>query len=192
MGSVNIKGKLFKTAGDLLREPLAAKGFNRIRWMSGFHVYAKDLEEVRWAVMLTRLPNPGEDALEFTAELLVALPSLEQKFGRDPDNWTMAPIRLHVKRFPAFPQYILGQSMSWACGTTLEVQIACSEICSLLTEHGFDYFDPFTTPASVAAALRSGGFQISRGRARALYDADVIEGKIDPGLTPFAPSRDPL
>lgn len=177
---MNSKAALLKCVVSRLEPWLESREFTRLEYKQPWRVYAREVGEVVWIFALTRLPGSGPDAVLFSCELVVHVPDLNHQLGQDQENWTLAPIRLSLGRLPRFPEFEVNDEETWSCNSAETCETASDEIISILDAKGMAFLAPINNKTAVASELRKGGPHINRGRQKALYDAEILEGSINP------------
>jgi len=170
---------------------LDEQGYEKLEASSRFRVFSKNANDLTFFVAFSKLPPARFPECEATIypELLVSVPELNEKLGIELTNWTFGPIRISLRRLDTFPRFDPESSEVWCVNTPQEAEAAASEILELLESRGSEVFGRYLSPSDVANDSRVGGQHVFRGGTKGVYDADVIDGLIDPKVTPYVPGK---
>ena len=116
-------------------------------------------------------------------EACVYSAAIDLKLGNQPDpSWPYSQIRV---RIDAFRPRIPGKFQeSMTCRSPQEALALADEIWGLLVSKALPIIDAIHSTDDMIPIFRKGPHTL-KSRARANYDADVWEGKIDPQKQPF-------
>ena len=163
------------------------QGFTPLESSSRFRVFMKLSDELAWYVAFTKVPpaRAPECTAAVDPELFVSVRELNRKLLIGLDIWTFGPVRMSLRRLPLFPAFDVKQPDVWCMNSDEEAVDAGQEVAGLLISHGFPFLERYGSAIDVVRDLRTGGQHIFRAGGKNLYDADVIEGIVDPSITPY-------
>ena len=166
-------------------------GFRREPPSGPFVLYSKDRGSLIWTVALTRVPQSRfpQCSLYLQAEVVVRTPELNRQLGIEPSNWTFGPIRLPIRMLPSFPDVNLENPDGWCINNSNEARECAASLISIMKTYGLPFLQNFESLREVSKALRLGGAHVFGSLRKACYDADVLDGVIDPKATPFVPEK---
>ena len=172
------KADLYKIIYAELKAKLVPMGYKACS-----KCFCRTANDLLYCVAVYKIPHSPPGELWVNCHACVYSEAMDLKLGYEPDpTWPASQIRV---RLSLFRPRVTGQFQPpLTCRSPEEALTIAKEIWELLVTKALPIIDAIHSTDDMIPLFRDSPHTI-KSRARANYDADVWEGKVDPQKTPF-------